>query len=129
MERIVPAISFMFAVSLLAGCAPRYAANWEELRVGMSKPEVTRILGQPRSRWPSEQFQEEWSNVEFGKSERWVYGKKGFLGLNAWNDQVLWFWTDPDTFIVVFGRKGRVSKYDRPEQGRFAETQNFSGSS
>jgi len=118
--RIVPAISFMFVVSLLAGCAPKYAANWEELRVGMSKSRVKKVLGQPRSRWPSERFREENSNVEFDESERWVYGKKGFLGSNAWIDDGLWFGTDPATFIVVFGREGRVSKYRQPEEGRFA---------
>lgn len=112
--RMAFAVVLLIAALPLASCSPRYAANWDELRLGLSKTEVEELLGHPRSRWPSREFREQAKDVDFGESQRWIYGKKGVFGLNATWDEAFWFATDDEAFIAVFDYEGSLAKYHRP---------------
>ena len=117
------------------GCAPRYVSHWPSLTVGMSKPDVQETLGYPRSRWPWQSDRERWETIyanqgkTFGERERWIYGKKGWFGINAAFDNAFWFAVDPEeAFVVWFDAEGYVEKYSRPSRGRFAPRSTEDGS-
>jgi hypothetical protein len=100
---------------VLLGCgAPPYASNWDELRPGMTRSQVTDLLGEPTGRTQIERP---------GGAlvrERWQYGE-GSTSTSAGTGLGL---TPPqDVFVVTFGADRRVKEFRRPLVGRYAEPQ------
>ena len=114
-------------VLVFAGCAtPTYVANWNHLRVGMTRDEVKSLFGEPRSmtnpggrdKPPSDSDVEALAKAspemqEFASAfflELWSYGKTSTL------------FPSPRAFVVFFGPDGKVLRYRRPVEGRHVKT-------
>lgn len=127
----------LLGLLLVAGCSqshapPQYVANWEQVKVGMSRLKVRYLLGEPyreayrrnasvpaplsggASASEREQIIRELGGGETGWSERWQYGRFGLrdaAGLVGGSDKA---------FIVDFNADGQVIALRRPLAGPLA---------
>jgi outer membrane protein assembly factor BamE (lipoprotein component of BamABCDE complex) len=111
--RIVTLMSLLL-LAALAGCgSPQYAANWGDLRSGMTSAEVERILGEPSSR--SSISRHDGGIIR----QRWEYGESSGPSVRGVRLE-----SPGDVFIVDFDGDGRVTGFRRPETGRHADRTN-----
>jgi hypothetical protein len=99
------------------GCgAPQYASNWGDLEPGMTRSDVVELLGEPSSRVRLEQ--------PGGRvaRERWQYGDDT---TGAASPTGLGIAPPHDVFVVTFGANGKVTEYQRPLVGPYAEPQDL----
>lgn len=126
-------------LAMLAGCAssgatPRYVTNFSQIRPGMSKSEVYKLLGLPSlvSTQPDSTVHvslpdpnNPWSALEkdvdtvFNTGELWQYGRYGYGDLQEPPELLD---GSPKSFAVWFDNKGQVTRYRRPLQGPYADT-------
>ncbi len=126
-------------LAVLAGCAssgatPRYVTNFDQIRPGMSKSQVQKLLGLPslistnpdsavHVRFPDPN--NPWSAFEedvdttFSAGELWQYGR---YGLQDWQEPPELFDGSPKSFAVWFDNRGQVIRYRRPLEGPYADT-------
>ena len=119
---------FLVAAATSIGCSSaRVVDHWDELELGMTKPEVTKLVGKPSSvAGPAETRAQVDSPLEaiigglivssiLGwdiSYERWEYGDFELF------ENIL---VPADTaFVVYFDRDGRVVKLRRPLSGAYA---------
>ena len=123
-------LSMMLLVSVfLIGCsAPRYAANWDQLKMGMTKAEVINLLGKPMAE--SEPLKLESAADKFslragaeliiakslfdGWYERWGYGQ-----FEMFDNLML---PSNKAYVVYFNRTGKVVKLRCPLSEPSTET-------
>lgn len=86
----------VFSVLLMAGCANKIDYNKGSLHlgIGMSKPEVIGVLGEPRRTDVNED------------RERWIYWNKVLIGFTPFDNENL----AQDRLVVTF-KDGKVSKW------------------
>jgi len=124
-------------LGLLAGCAssdkaPKYAANFDQVRPGMTKSQVKRLLGwpnlvathpdvqahvivpDPNDSWSA--FEQDVNNI-FSDGELWQYGR---YNLSDWEQPPELLDGSPKSFLVYFDAKGSVVRARRPLQGPYA---------
>jgi hypothetical protein len=73
------AVAALTACLALAACdAPRYETNWNRLQTGMTREQVTELLGEPSSRHRPKYSEDERLRAATGgvtlTAERWQYG-------------------------------------------------------
>lgn len=122
---------------LAAGCAssgkpPKYIGNFDQVRPGMSKSQVNKLLGLPAlvSTYPDAQPHvavpdpnDDWSalrmDVEnvFSDGELWQYGR---YNLSDYSQPPELLDGSPKSFAVWFDNRGRVIRSRRPLQGPYA---------
>lgn len=126
-------VSFGLLALLLSGChspkqpsndspgEPKYVANWEHLKVDMSKDQVRKILGSPGY---AMRYNEDTAHVPrarefgddkaalkadleaiFGEPVMWQYGRFDVMG------------PADDAFLVYFNAAGHVTRWRRPLTG------------
>jgi hypothetical protein len=123
---------------LVAGCGnpnkvPKYIANFEQVRPGMSKSQVSKLLGLPAlvSTYPDSQVRvavpnpdDAWSGLRqdvdaiFADGELWQYGKYS-LGDLAEPPELLG--GSPKSFAVWFDVRGHVVRARKPLLGPYAD--------
>jgi hypothetical protein len=129
----------MVGLAMLTGCAspaaiPRYVTNFNQVRPGMSKSEVCKLLGlpslvatqsdsaphvslpDPNESWSS--FRRDVDAVFVG-SELWQYGR---YDINDWQQASELLDGSPKSFAVWFDDHGHVTRFRRPQQGPYADT-------
>ncbi len=122
---------------LAAGCAssgkpPKYVTNFNKVHPGMTKSQVSKLLGMPTlaSTRSDDQVhvnvpdpQDPWAafrqDVEgvFSNGELWQYGK---FGLRDWQEPPELMDGSPKAFRIYFDNHGKVTRARTPAEGPYA---------
>ncbi len=79
MEERMKKLSFLFVIAILvSGCATSFGQRSTLLKVGMSKEEVTNILGAPKTTSVQK--------LDDGIKEKWMYWTKSMVGYMVFDD-------------------------------------------
>jgi hypothetical protein len=124
--------SVLILTLFVFGCASYHVARncdarWSQLRTGMSKTEVKRILGEPQDMSAPLEAPPGTTNSAIvnaaggflvktffdGWFERWEYGHFGFMENH--------FKPSDKAFVVYFSADGKVVRLRRPKIGPYAE--------
>jgi len=103
----MPRLLALFGLFLLAACEAQHETNWSHLQQGMSKDEVTQLLGEPSSRVDARRQ----GNDIVVAFDRWQYGDN----LSTIATGVVFPGEAPDrVWAVYFDEDGRVIDFRQP---------------
>lgn len=132
-------LGFVVLALMATGCAssgkpPKYVTNWDQIKPGMSKSQVSKLLGLPHlvSTQPDARVHvsvpdpnDAWSGFRqdvdavFSDGELWQYGK---YRLSDYEEPPELLSGSPRSFQVFFDSHGKVTHYRRPVDGPYAST-------